>query len=279
MILSYITYLLLQIKVMLLSCMKKLYLEIWAIKSPESNPTTQTNVSAHLGSLDFINIRYYVSFQDKIIFALESVMNKSQTSQFSDNNAYVYLFQMKPLLNGFHVRWKPNSNRFGEVSGPVSPMISFLQKILSVSISYPFLFEHTYAVMFETLGVGRWQLSLCLIWKKPSNLRTKEALGVSGERKCNGKLVWNLHWYNKTQKKKSLWVLCVCSSGCISLKRHLSGCAVQHHACAQEWAAGIGPVLKSSVIRMVQVEFLPGEVWEKSAVGVINLSSSHTYFL
>lgn len=110
MILSYITYLLLQIKVMLLSCMKKLYLEIWAIKSPESNPTTQTNVSAHLGSLDFINVRYYVSFQDKIIFALESVMNKSQTSQFSDNNAYVYLFQMKPPLNGFHVRWKPNSS-------------------------------------------------------------------------------------------------------------------------------------------------------------------------
>lgn len=130
--------------------------------------------------------------------------------------------------------------------------------------------------MSETLGVGRWEEpSVCLIWKKPWNLRTEEALGVSGERKHNGKLFWILHRYLKTWKKKSLWVLCVCSSGCISLKRGLSewassGCAAQHRVCAPEWATGIGLVLKASVIWMAPVEFLPGEVREKSAAGVIH---------
>lgn len=73
MMLSYITYLLLQIKVMLHFCnlfWRKLCLAIWVIKSPESNPTTQTNVSAHLGSLDFISTWYYIAFHGKIVVAV-----------------------------------------------------------------------------------------------------------------------------------------------------------------------------------------------------------------
>lgn len=130
MIPSYFAYLLLQIE---LCCCPVIGFEeaaFWTcvIKSPESNPTTWAYISAHLGSLDFINTRYCMSFQDKITFTLESLMNKSWASWSSGKYICVYLFQMRPRLNVSHVRLKLNSSRLEEVSGPESHVLSFSAK-------------------------------------------------------------------------------------------------------------------------------------------------------
>lgn len=82
MILSCITYLPLQIKVMVLLSNLLWRSCVWTHRSLKAQKIIQQprQVFWHLGSLGFINTSCYLSFQDKIIFTLWFLVNKSWTN-------------------------------------------------------------------------------------------------------------------------------------------------------------------------------------------------------
>lgn len=121
--------------------------------------------------------------------------------------------------------------------------------------------------------------------------RIEGAVGVLGERTCNGKSFWNLHWYHNTWRKKSLHVLRACSSGCVPLRRgtclggHRLG-AQRSIVCADRGVAVRGRgshSCRANIKSLSDRDGLDGfPTWrslreECSRLSI--LSSDHTYFL
>lgn len=116
--------------------------------------------------------------------------------------------------------------------------------------------------------------------------RMEEALGVLGERKCSENSFWNLHQCHHTWTIPSC---AVCSLLRLCLSEEAPGrvsiiwVSVQVLLCHRERATGIAPILKA--IWMAQMDFLPGEVWERSAAGylfclqAILISCMEVYFI
>lgn len=112
--------------------------------------------------------------------------------------------------------------------------------------------------------------------------RMEQALVVLGERKCSGNSFCCHHTWTIPCCAMCL-LLRLCPSEEAPGRVSIIWVSVQVLLCHRERATAIAPILKA--IWMAQMDFLPGEVWEKSAAGylfclqAILISCMEVYFI